>query len=257
VNFCRLGLVGAGALVRLLVADVPDGPGDREEETGDQHVRRPVTTAAVSQAGQHGQGEGHGGEHEEAEQHVTSMVDAGPASHRFSASAVGSSGPGACFMARVSESEHWRLDRIGSARAGTNPTVLAKLPQSYAVIGDTQYLPGYCVLLVDDPRIDRLTDLPKRARLEFLDSMDTLGQAVETACRDADPGFRRMNYEILGNTDAYLHAHLFPRYEWEPPTHVGRPVWLYDPREFYGPEAALSARHDELRDRIVTELAAP
>ena len=123
----------------------------------------------------------------------------------------------------MTDTEAWKSNRIGSASAGTNPTVLAKMPQSFAVIGDTQFLPGYCVLLVDDPRIDRLTDLPKRQRLEFLDSMDTLGQAVETACRATDSGFRRMNYEILGNTDAYLHAHLFPRYEWEQPEHIGKP----------------------------------
>jgi len=158
-------------------------------------------------------------------------------------------------MAQVTETEAWMLDRIGSAKAGTNPTLLAKMPQSFAVIGDTQFLPGYCVLLVDDPRVDRLTDLPRSRRLEFLNSMDTLGQAVETACRAIDSGFRRMNYEILGNTDAYLHAHLFPRYEWEPPEHIGRPVWLYDPGEFYAPEAALAPVHAELRARIVTELA--
>lgn len=154
----------------------------------------------------------------------------------------------------MTDTEAWKSNRIGSASAGTNPAVLAKMPQSFAVIGDTQFLPGYCVLLVDDPRIDRLTDLPKRQRLEFLDSMDTLGQAVETACRATDSGFRRMNYEILGNTDAYLHAHLFPRYEWEQPEHIGKPVWLYKPEEFYGPEAALAPRHGELRRRIVTEL---
>ncbi len=70
-----------------------------------------------------------------------------------------------------------------------------------------------------------------------------------------DSGFRRMNYEILGNTYAHLHAHLFPRYEWEPLEHVGRPAWLYDPQEFYGPEAALAARHVKPRGRIVAELA--
>lgn len=84
-------------------------------------------------------------------------------------------------MAHVTESQAWKRDRIGSARAGTNPTVLARMPQSFAVIGDTQFLPGYCVLLVDDPSADRLTDLPKAQRREFLDSMDTLGQAVEAA----------------------------------------------------------------------------
>ena len=158
-------------------------------------------------------------------------------------------------MARVTQTGDWKADRIGSAIAGTKPTVLAKLPQSFAVIGDTQYLPGYCVLLVDDPTINRLTDLPKRQRLEFLDSMDTLGQAVETACRKTQAGFRRMNYEILGNTDAYLHAHLFARYEWESPAYVGRPVWLYDPEEFYGTESALAHGDPELRERIVAELA--
>lgn len=156
----------------------------------------------------------------------------------------------------MTETEAWKADRIGSARAGTNPTVLARLTRSYAVMGDTQFLPGYCVLLVDDPAVDRLTDLPKQARLEFLDDMDTLGEAVETACRASDPAFRRMNYEILGNTDAYLHAHLFPRYSWEAPEHVGKPVWLYDPGQFYAPDAALAARHDTLRARIVDELMA-
>jgi diadenosine tetraphosphate (Ap4A) HIT family hydrolase len=159
------------------------------------------------------------------------------------------------FDGGVTDTEHWKADRIGSAKAGANPTVLAKLPQSFAVIGDTQFLPGYCVLLVDDPSVDRLSDLPKAQRLEFLDSMDTLGEAVEAACQATDSAFRRMNYEILGNTDAYLHAHLFPRYEWEPPDRIGGPVWLYDPRELYGPAAALARRHDDLRGRITTELA--
>jgi diadenosine tetraphosphate (Ap4A) HIT family hydrolase len=156
----------------------------------------------------------------------------------------------------MTENEDWKADRIGSARAGTNPTVLAKLPQSYAVIGDAQLLPGYCVLLVDEPGIDRLTDLPKSRRLEYLDSMDTLGEAVEAACRSIDRAYRRMNYEILGNTDAYLHAHLFARYDWEPPERIGGPVWLYEPDEFYSAEAALGSRHDELRQRIVAELEA-
>lgn len=155
---------------------------------------------------------------------------------------------------RVTDPVDWKADRIGTARAGTNPTVLARLPQSYAVIGDTQFLPGYCVLLVDDPAIDRLTDLPKPQRLEFLDSMDTLGAAVEAACRALDPTFRRMNYEILGNTFATLHAHLFPRYEWEAEERRGHPVWLYEHEELYAPEHELGPQHDELRARIVREL---
>lgn len=154
------------------------------------------------------------------------------------------------------EVDAWKLDRIGSARAGTNPTVFAKLAQSYAVIGDTQFLPGYCVLLVDDPDVNRLSDLSRARRLEFLDSMATLGEAIELACAALDPDFRRMNYEILGNTDAYLHAHLFPRYEWEPAERLAHPVWLYNNDAFYAEEVALAPRHDRLRSRIVDELRA-
>lgn len=152
--------------------------------------------------------------------------------------------------------QEWKRDRIGAAKAGTNPTVLAKMPRSFAVMGDTQFLPGYCVLLVDDPAISQLTELSKSERLEFLSSMDTLGQAIATVCRRMDPAFRRLNYEILGNTDAYLHAHLFPRYDWEPAERVGHPVWLYHADELYGAEHALSQRHDELRAGILAELKA-
>ncbi len=45
----------------------------------------------------------------------------------------------------------WKEDRIGSALRGENPTVLAQMPGGFAVMSDVQWLPGYCVLLTDDP----------------------------------------------------------------------------------------------------------
>ena len=86
-------------------------------------------------------------------------------------------------------------------------------------MGDPQWLPGYCVLLVDRPDVRRLSDLP-RSELTYLGSLALLGQAVERACRERDPAFRRVNLEILGNRDDFLHAHVWPRYEWEPPERV-------------------------------------
>jgi diadenosine tetraphosphate (Ap4A) HIT family hydrolase len=148
----------------------------------------------------------------------------------------------------------WRDDRIGSAVRGENPTVLARLPASFAVIGDVQWLPGYCVLLADDPAVTRLTDLPRRVRIDFLASMERLGEAVETACRELDPSFRRVNLEILGNTDPFLHAHVWPRYEWEPPELVQKPVWLYPAMHWSDPAHALGPRHDRLRAEITRRL---
>lgn len=102
----------------------------------------------------------------------------------------------------------WRGNRVASALAGQNPTVLRRLAAGFAAIGDVQFLPGYSVLLVDEPHVERLSDLPKAKRRAFLSDMDALGEAVELACRRLDAEFCRVNLEILGNTDGFLHAHL-------------------------------------------------
>lgn len=148
----------------------------------------------------------------------------------------------------------WQTDRIGAALRGENPTVLRRLTSGFAVIGDVQFLPGYAVLLVDEPDVQRLSDLPKAKRLSFLSDMDQLGEAVERACRHRDPAFRRVNLEILGNTDPFLHVHVWPRFEWEPADLVGAPVWSY-PRDRWSDERfRLGPQHDVLREAIGSEL---
>lgn len=41
----------------------------------------------------------------------------------------------------------WKNDRIGSVLKGENPTVITRMRSGFAVLGDTQFLPGYCLLL--------------------------------------------------------------------------------------------------------------
>ncbi|MET9102654.1 HIT family protein [Streptomyces antibioticus] len=151
-------------------------------------------------------------------------------------------------------SDAWKRDRIGSALRGENPAVVRRLGSGFAVMGDTQFLPGYCVLLVDEPGVGRLSELSRGKRLGFLGDMDRLGEAVERACGRVESGFRRVNLEILGNTDPFLHAHVWPRFDWEPEELVGRPVWLYPPERWSDPEFALGPRHDVLRAAIGDEL---
>ncbi|PZT73708.1 MULTISPECIES: diadenosine tetraphosphate hydrolase [unclassified Streptomyces] len=150
--------------------------------------------------------------------------------------------------------ETWRQDRIGSALRGENPTVLRRLAAGFAVIGDVQFLPGYAILLADDPAAQRLSDLPRGRRSAFLADMDKLGEAVERVCGRLDPAFRRVNLEILGNTDPFLHAHVWPRFDWEPAELVGRPVWLYPRERWSDASHALGPRHDALRAAITEEL---
>ena len=144
-------------------------------------------------------------------------------------------------------------DRLAAAHRGENPTVMARMRSGFAVIGDTQYLPGYSLLLCDDASIDHLTDLPRDRRQGFLLDMTLLGEAVELACRPL--GLRRINYEVLGNAVPHLHAHVHPRYEWEPAELIGGPVWRYpdavrdDPAHAYRDD-----EHGALRETIRSEL---
>lgn len=152
------------------------------------------------------------------------------------------------------EPEDWRHDRIRAAIEGRNPTVLAELAAAYAVIGDVQFLPGYALALTKTPGVDRLSDLPRPERLRFLADVDLLADAVEAVCRRRDPRFRRVNIEILGNTDPFLHCHIWPRYEWEPAAIVGHPVWGYDASRWCDPAHALGPAHDALRADLTAEI---
>jgi diadenosine tetraphosphate (Ap4A) HIT family hydrolase len=130
---------------------------------------------------------------------------------------------------------------------------MARMRAGFAVIGDTQHLPGYSLLLTDDPGVDHLSDLAWERRSQFLFDLSLLGEAVQNACRDN--GLRRINHEVLGNAIPVLHGHVHPRYDWEPADKVSGPVWRYPKAERNAPEFEYSdAKHGELRAAITAEL---
>jgi diadenosine tetraphosphate (Ap4A) HIT family hydrolase len=143
----------------------------------------------------------------------------------------------------------WRADRVGSAERGENPMVLAHMRSGFAVIGDTQFLPGYCLLLAS-PERNHLTDLPLEQRSLFLLDMSLLGETIMTVCQP-----QRINYEILGNSLPMLHAHVWPRYDWEPSEQQHKPAWLY-PREYrYAKEQEYTEeKHGLLKKRLTEAL---
>jgi len=117
----------------------------------------------------------------------------------------------------------WRHDRVRSAEQGVNPTVVGRMRTGWAVIGDVQHLPGYCLLLYHDPTVDQIVELPRAERAAFLSDLALLGEAVTSACTGLDGAFTRVNLEVLGNTLHQLHGHVHARYRWSPrPTGVGR-----------------------------------
>ena len=92
----------------------------------------------------------------------------------------------------------------------------------WVVFGEVQFVRGYSLLL-PDPVVSDLNALNKAERSTFLHEMSFVGDALL-----AVTGAIRINYEILGNTDPALHAHVFPRYADEPDSLKLRPVWFYD-----------------------------
>jgi diadenosine tetraphosphate (Ap4A) HIT family hydrolase len=100
--------------------------------------------------------------------------------------------------------------RVETARAGINPTLICRVPSGWVVLCDTQFLRGYCILL-PDPVVSSLNDLDREERAEYLCDMVTVGDALLEVT-----GAYRINYAIAGNTDPYLHAHIVPRYLSEP-----------------------------------------
>lgn len=144
---------------------------------------------------------------------------------------------------------HWKQDRIGSAIRGENPLVIAEMRSGFAVIGDTQFLPGYCVLL-PSRHIGSLNELSYRQKSEYLVDMSILGDAILKALNP-----RRINYAIYGNTDAFLHAHVFPRYEWESKERKYMPVWQY-PKEMWSDAQYhySNEKHEELKKEIYSHL---
>ncbi|HNT23756.1 MAG TPA: hypothetical protein PKM21_05290 [Anaerolineales bacterium] len=101
-------------------------------------------------------------------------------------------------------------ERVEAARAGTNPTVVCRMPSGWVVLCDMQFLSGYCILIAD-PVVASLNDLGRAKRAEYLCDMATVGDALLEVT-----SAYRINYAIAGNSDPYLHAHIVPRYMSEP-----------------------------------------
>jgi len=134
---------------------------------------------------------------------------------------------------------------VESARAGTLERVVGRVPSGWVVLGDPQILSGYCLLL-PDPVVADLHVLGGDARRQFLEDMARVGDAVLQVT-----GAERLNYEMLGNVEPALHAHVIPRFAWEPEQRRRQPVWLHDWSS--APPFDVAA-HAALRERLADHL---
>ena len=132
------------------------------------------------------------------------------------------------MVAALEQAETYR----GSAGGVTRRVAL--LPTAVAVLGSDQYYKGY-TLVIARRHATELYHLSDAESTAYFQDMLRVARAID---RVFSP--RKMNYELLGNTVAHLHWHLFPRYADDPnPT---RPTWEteHDPKRLSEAESLKS-----------------
>jgi diadenosine tetraphosphate (Ap4A) HIT family hydrolase len=102
--------------------------------------------------------------------------------------------------------------------AGTFTDLIAELPRSWLILGDSQFYRGYCVLFAKR-HITEMHQMPRGEAHELLDELIAIGKTLERVVKPA-----KLNYECLGNQEPHVHWHVFPRSA-EDPMRLA-PVWL-------------------------------
>lgn len=145
------------------------------------------------------------------------------------------------------EKECLICDRIAKILGHTNPYFVAELETGYVVMGDFQYFKGYTLFLCKEHKKE-LHELDLDFRLKFLQEMSEVAEAVHTAFQP-----RKINCELLGNTDSHVHWHIFPRYETD--LYPGMPVWCVDRSISYAEkERPNSEELAQLKERLLQAL---
>lgn len=123
--------------------------------------------------------------------------------------------------------------RIAAIQARENPYFVAEVDSGYIVLGDYQFFRGY-TLLLSKHHVTELHELNWPDRQQYLREMSLVAEAVFQAFRP-----RKLNYELLGNSDPHLHWHIFPRYPDDPSP--GTTSWTVDKALRYAPSARPTA----------------
>lgn len=116
-------------------------------------------------------------------------------------------------------------ERIAMIKASENPYFVYELETGYVVIGDHQHFYGYTLFLYKE-HVTELYHIPKETRQKHLEEMSLVYEAVANAFKP-----EKMNSELLGNGDAHVHWHLFPRNTGDTPEKG--PVWWLPKEEMF------------------------
>jgi len=109
---------------------------------------------------------------------------------------------------------------IKAIQSGSNKFLIREMLTGYLILYTYQFYRGYSILLCKK-HVSELHELPEKFRIQFLTDMSIAAESVYKAFHP-----KKLNYELLGNTDSHLHWHIIPRYENDPIPQ--RPIWCID-----------------------------
>lgn len=110
--------------------------------------------------------------------------------------------------------------RIESIKNDNNKYFVKELKTGYVVLCDYQYFYGYTIF-ISKTHTNELYKLEKPKRELFLKEMAIVAESVIKAFKP-----KKLNYELLGNSDSHLHWHLIPRYGNDPNPKTA--IWAID-----------------------------
>lgn len=110
--------------------------------------------------------------------------------------------------------------RIQDIKDNKNLYFISEFPTGYAVLGDYQFQQGYTLFLCKQ-HVSELHQLTPKFKSRFLLDMSKVAQAVYKVFKP-----KKLNYELLGNSESHMHWHLFPRYNND--LIPDEPIWIID-----------------------------
>lgn len=137
--------------------------------------------------------------------------------------------------------------RINLIKEDKNIFFVKELKTGYVVLADYQYFYGYTLFLAKK-HTDELYKLNKTERDLFLKEMSIVAESVIKAFKP-----KKLNYELLGNSDSHLHWHLIPRYETD--LKPDQPIWVID-KEIRRNEKSKPSNQEleTLKEKLLTQL---
>ena len=90
-----------------------------------------------------------------------------------------------------------------------SPFQVVRFASSTLLVGDHQFYPGYCVLVLNR-HVRDMVDLEPAAQAEVLAELMKAAMAVQRAYEPF-----KLNYACFGNQVPHIHWHIFPRFSGE------------------------------------------